>query len=395
MNILFIHHVGAYGGSSRSMMETINELTNNGCKVSLICPKGDVSRIARENSINVVANTPISQFYHSKFGYYKGFRWIILLRELLFLIPNLIALLRISRKYKFDIVHINEYSILFSLFFAKRLFKCPVVTHVRALQENNIGKRRYRFVQNMLYKYSSHIIAIDENVYSTLENRGNTSIIHNSLKLVEGSSAIRNTETDKVTFAMIGVMLKYKGVWEFVKAAKEFQDRDLNARFVFIGGRVRAKSSFKDKILQAFGLYEDVVEGIEGYIADNNLKNIEFHGFKTNLEEVYRDIDVVCFPSHLDAPGRPVLEAALYSKPCIVALSDPKEDTVINGTTALCIKEKDHKDLFDAMFKLYNDNELRGSMGKNANELAKRNFDLKKNTQVLLSIYKDLLTKKS
>ena len=64
-------------------------------------------------------------------------------------------------------------------------------------------------------------------------------------------------------------------------------------------------------------------------------RNVEFLGFQENISAFYKDFDILAFISHLDAPGRPIFEAAFFSVPSIVCIAKPQPDTVVPNVTLL------------------------------------------------------------
>ena len=104
-------------------------------------------------------------------------------------------------------------------------------------------------------------------------------------------------------------------------------------------------------------------------------------------------MDVLCFPSRLDAVGRSIFEAAFFSVPSIVALTTYEDDAIIHNETGICIPPKDARALADAIKYFYENPSEVERMGKNANELAWKNFDIKKNALKLLNVYREVLEK--
>ena len=117
--------------------------------------------------------------------------------------------------------------------------------------------------------------------------------------------------------------------------------------------------------------------------------------FTPHIEQVYRDLDVVCFPSHLEAAGRPVFEAAFYGVPSIVALSDALPDTFIEGQTGLRMEPHNAVSLADAIERLCRQPGEVTRMGEQARALAARNFDARRNAEKMLSVYRRLLQRES
>jgi glycosyltransferase involved in cell wall biosynthesis len=102
-------------------------------------------------------------------------------------------------------------------------------------------------------------------------------------------------------------------------------------------------------------------------------------------------LDVVCFPSLLDAVGRPVLEAAWFGVPSIAAVERPQADTFIDGETGIRIAAREPQAIATAVARLSTDRADLRRMGEAAKRLAKANFDARKNAMQVLEIYRRAL----
>ncbi|HEY8388163.1 MAG TPA: glycosyltransferase, partial [Parasegetibacter sp.] len=136
-------------------------------------------------------------------------------------------------------------------------------------------------------------------------------------------------------------------------------------------------------------VHEDPAAGL---ISSYGLKdNIHLLGFSSDIHSFYSFIDVVCFPSYYNAPGRPVFEGAWFGKPSILAVTDPKPDTFIPGVTGLQVTPGDVGAIVEAIKRFYLQEDLKTTLGTGALELAKENFDSKKNATAMLEIYREML----
>ena len=128
------------------------------------------------------------------------------------------------------------------------------------------------------------------------------------------------------------------------------------------------------------------------FIAKNSLGDfIDFCGFTLEIEDILNETDVVCFPSHLNAVGRPVIEAALHKLPSIVAIDDEEDDMIFHQKTGLRIKEKSAESLFHAINYFYMHPQEIKRMGANAYKLAHTKFDIRLNSKKMLALYKEVL----
>ena len=72
-------------------------------------PEGDFSKLLLENKFKVITLRGVSQFDNCEYSFYRGFRWLILLRELFYFFPTIFKLIKCKKKWgEFDIVHIND-----------------------------------------------------------------------------------------------------------------------------------------------------------------------------------------------------------------------------------------------------------------------------------------------
>jgi glycosyltransferase involved in cell wall biosynthesis len=105
------------------------------------------------------------------------------------------------------------------------------------------------------------------------------------------------------------------------------------------------------------------------------------------VQAIYQSIDLLCFPSHLDAVGRPVIEAAWYGVPSLVAVECPRPDTLVDGETGLCIPSRDPEALAALIGRLCSRRDEVTRMGKAARTLAEINFDARENGRSMLAVY--------
>lgn len=389
MKILYIQHTSVLGGSSKSLLELINNLPKN-VKPHVLCPKGDFSDLLEGESIKVFNVKGIPQFDNTRIGHYRKLRWLILLREFFYLPFFFFKILQL-KKENFDIVHVNEITQLFSIVFSK-IFLAKTVVHVRSMQsvKKNI---RYKSILRLLNKYVDSIITIDEAVKSTLNSSLRVNVIHNGMRVDNVKK--NNKSTDNFTVGIVSNFQRYKGIIEFIDAANIcINEKSLDINFVIFGASYQDTKTLKQYILQIFGFREDLDTLIKEKISKYKLSGkLILKGYVHSSDEIYNNIDLLTFPSHLNAVGRPVFEAAFYGVPSIVAIRNEFDDAVINNITGICIKEKDVKALADSIEKLFYNKDLLLAMGKKSSELANELYNSNKNSVLVYNIYNNLMGK--
>lgn len=356
----------------------------------VVCAPGSAEQQFRRAGAEVVLARGVPKWDHTRYGFYRGLRWLLLLRELFYVVPAWRAIARVRRVIgHVDLVHANDITIASIGVFAARKLGVPLVVHVRSLQNDDAGLARTRWQNRLLQRNGARLIAIDETVRRTVPDLSDVTVIHNGLRVAGERAAKRQPGSRPFRVAIIGVLLRLKGVFEFVEAAKLCVERGLDIEFWIVGENVRTLNGLQKRVLSALGFAEDVRANLQEQIQTHGLQDrVKLLGFVEDVASVYQQIDLLCFPSHLDAAGRPVFEAAWFAVPSIVAVREPLPDTIADGVSGLCIAEPNAAALADAIGKLYADPALCARLGAGARELAETYFDQGRNSQQVLDLYR-------
>jgi glycosyltransferase involved in cell wall biosynthesis len=387
--------IGAFGGASRSLLEVVRAIPPGRVEAYFVTPKGTASECFREVAAGMVEVKGMSQFDNTRYSHYRGIRWLVLLRELYYFPFTIWGLVKAKHRWKsVDLIHLNEFTGIIPCLVAKCLFSAPVVVHVRSLARMDPGSLRTRWM-NQLLRHAEAIVAIDENVRASLSKELSVDVIHNSFSLEPPANPdmamqARFSKLSSASFKVgfIGNLLRVKGLFDLVEAARLLKDRNIDVEYVVIGDSAQSVKGMKQRLLKFLGLTQDIKEELMLLIeAYGLLDRFHFLGFAQDIQRAYREFDVLCFPSHYDAPGRPIFEAAFLGVPSIVAVHDPLPDTLIDGETGLAVPPQAPERLADAInFFVTNPEKVR-QMGENASKLAHENFDVHKNALKLLAIY--------
>ena len=119
-------------------------------------------------------------------------------------------------------------------------------------------------------------------------------------------------------------------------------------------------------------------------------RQVRLLGFVKDVHAIYPTLDILCFPSYLNAAGRPVFEAAFFCVPSVVAIDDPLPDAVVHGETGLAIPRPDPELIADALQSLAQNDEFRMALGRRAQAWALELFSIEKSAAAVLRIYRQL-----
>lgn len=392
MRVLYLHPAAAFGGASKSLIELFTLLRAEGIEGTVVTPLGPVCELFAQAGMQVYPTKGLSQFDNTRYGYYRRLRWLILLRELFFLPFSLRALWHLRHQH-FDLLHVNELTLLPLGVLAKWLLGIPMVVHVRSLQRKPGDGWRTRMINACLRRNADAVIAIDHTVAGTIPADLPVTVVHNGL-LVEATPSPPSLRdcAGPVRVGFLGVLIPLKGIYQLVEAMGILKARGIHIECLVAGENARELSGLKAWVLRHFGFARDVRAELEVMIEKQGLhEQVRLLGFVSDVRELYPKLDILCFPSYLDAAGRPVFEAAFYSIPSVVAVANPVPDAIMHEVTGLAVDKPDPLLLADALQRLAENPELRRQMGNQARLWAEENFSIQTNARIVLELYSRLL----
>jgi len=171
-------------------------------------------------------------------------------------------------------------------------------------------------------------------------------------------------------FVMIARLLKEKGVFEFVEAARRVRARLPRARFLLVGGADPKPGSPTMEMLRSW-----VGEGL-----------IEWPGMVDDVRPYLRQATVFVLPSYREGLPRSTQEAMAIGRAVITTDVPGCRATVEPGVNGLIVAPRDVDALAGAMERLANDTELVAEMGRRSRAMAEARFDVDKVNRRLLEL---------
>lgn len=400
LRVVYLHVIGEFGGASRSLFEAVRAFPKGEVEAVFITARGSVLPFFEQLG-RIVDAWGVSKFDHTRYGHYRGARWFVLLREIAFLPSTLLAIRRARGLHRdVDVVHLNEFTGLPVLWAVRRwLAPRAVVVHVRSLANDDTRLFRTRWVHKQLRAVEA-VVAIDENVRATLPADLRVDVIHNAFSpntvdtpdpVIEAKLARLRPESFKLGF--VGNLLRVKGIDELIAAAHLVCGRGIDVEYIIVGDDAKSSRGLRAWILRLLGLQQDRRAQVETEIARLALDDrVHMVGFTAAIARAYKHMDALCFPSHYDAPGRPIFEAAFFGVPSIVAVRVPRADTLVDGVTGLAFPPGSAPQLADAIERLARDRPAARAMGAAARAMAEGNFSATNNAAQLLTLYRRVLS---
>ncbi|QTA85990.1 glycosyltransferase family 4 protein [Desulfonema magnum] len=176
-----------------------------------------------------------------------------------------------------------------------------------------------------------------------------------------------------ITFLMVSRMLRDKGVFEFVEAARLVKDQFSKVQFQLLGGRdERNPNVISQKDLDLWHS-----EGVVAWL-----------GELADVRPVITKADVVVLPSFYgEGVPRVLLEAAAMGKPVITTDAVGCREVVDDGVNGFLVPVKNADALAQAMTRMIEDAEMRRTMGIAGRKKAEQAFDERIVIEKILGTY--------
>lgn len=271
---------------------------------------------------------------------------------------------RLLRKWKIDLVHLNESTLLPYVFIAW-ILRTPVVLHAR-------GATAQRPIEQFLLRVMGKlgrcaIIAIDEETVKSLppQTQPIATVVYNPIDMggmpsqdhVHGLRASWGCSPDDVVVGQVASLHTSKGIWDILDLAADLCPMYPSLKFVLVGDdrpEVGEGPKLREVIARR-GLCDRVV--LPGYVE--------------NLAALYGSLDIVLclFSSGLGGVGRTAYEAALAGKPLIATLRNPAgSQTIRHGIDGLVFKPEDKSSIVQALHRLIQSESTRRALGESAKQ---------------------------
>ncbi|WP_204377925.1 glycosyltransferase family 4 protein, partial [Enterobacter kobei] len=293
-----------------------------------------------------------------------------------------------------DIIHsITIKPVIYSGLMRKTLFrKSAMVSAISGLgyvfTSPTLRARLIKLTVSLLYKISlsgERKIVIfqntsDENILSNI-----VGLTHDDKVLIKGSGADLNVYNYKpemddcsVKVSMACRLLKDKGVYEYIEAAKLVKEKYPSVDFLLIGTPdIENPNSV-------------MLHEIEKWANDGIVKYL---GHRTDIAEIFSQSNIVCLPSFYgEGVPKVLIEAAACGRAIVTTNNPGCKDAIIDGQTGLCVPIKNSQALAGAIISLIEQPELRRKMGIAARDFAEQEFDVNSVVDKHMSIYNRLIT---
>lgn len=251
----------------------------------------------------------------------------------------------------------------------------------------NLKARLTKIFVKLLYKIAfSH-----KNLIVIFQNPSDKKIIIDSVGLSPNKSLLlkgsgvdlnqyvfKSENTKKIQVVMASRLLREKGVYDYVNAAKFLRDKYRDVKFLLVGE-------------PDFGNPNSVI--LKDFEKWKNENYIEVLGYRSDIPEIFTDSNIVVLPSYY-GEGLPkvLIEAAACGRAIVTTDNSGCREAVVDGETGILVPSKNIKQLTKAIETLIVDHEKRMRMGEKGRIFAVEHFDVNAIVHEHMNVYKFLLS---
>ena len=182
---------------------------------------------------------------------------------------------------------------------------------------------------------------------------------------------LKSNDSNSFIFLFIGRLIKDKGIFEYVNAARIIKKNYPNAVFNVMGPFWT--QNLKNNTITHTELQNWIDEGV-----------IDYLGEKKDVRKFIAEADCIVLPSYREGTSNTLLEAASMEKPAITTNTTGCKEIVSDNETGFLCRVKDELDLADKMKKMILlSSEERREMGKKARQKIIAEYD----KQIVIQAY--------
>lgn len=189
-------------------------------------------------------------------------------------------------------------------------------------------------------------------------------------------------DTSKITIGMISYFYKpkyyigqirgIKGHEDFIDAINILNKKYKNIQAIIIGGPWGNSHKYESKVKE--------------YVKRRNIDNIIFTGFRNDIKQIYREINIAVHPSHSENLGG-AAESLAAGVPTVSTNVGGFPDIVINNETGYTCQAKNPQALADAISKVIDNYKEAQEMAKNGQKKIEDMLDIKNCANEIKKIY--------
>jgi glycosyltransferase involved in cell wall biosynthesis len=351
------------GGGNRSLLTLAGGLSSHGITPLIVSPApGDLVEQAHALGLSCAIQTTVQPEIGRPFAAARAFidwvRWL--------------------QQERVDLIHANGLLAWRSIALAAAALRLPVVCHVRfppAPEELRWLARTMPYPDVFVFN-SEAILAAVAGTFADVFPRSARTVIHNAVDLSSFSPRAEGL-AGPIVVGAIANLQPIKGLDDFLAMARLLLDLGLDAEFVIVGEDIHATGHG---------------ETLRRLACDLGLRDkVRFTGFRNDVPELVRGLDILVVTSHMETFGRAALEAMACQVPVVATRVGGLPEVVHDGVTGILVPVRAPAQLAEAVFMLAREPGMRQRMGAAGRLRAVESFGVEAHAARVAAVYESLL----
>lgn len=376
-NILYIHHAGELGGAPKSLSILLKDLDRNKYEPTVfMLVDGPAKKLFTDIEIStIISEKKLAAFHGTTVS---GISFKLFVRNIVYLLPNILAAYKIVKKVKPKIIHLNTSCLFIYAIVAKIFFKnIKLISHIREPLLNNFFGAILKYFNKCFVDYFIPInefesIPFKDKKYKIIKNSVDVDLYKSNFFTRKNEREMFNlTENDFV----IGYFARFNienGVEDLLKIAKRLKQLKHNITILIYGYE---PSMLNDKIIT---------------IANEMPDNVILKGMVKDVFNKMQALDLLISPFKTPHFSRSVIEAQSLSIPVLASNVDSQKTLIKNRITGFLYTFGDINSAIEKILLLKNSEKLLKKMKNEARMYAVETFCNKTNNLKIFNIYEEI-----
>lgn len=252
-----------------------------------------------------------------------------------------------------------------------RLFRKKVVLHFHNKGVKNFSKRQAADIAYKIIFRNVKVILIAEQLYDDVSkyvDRKEVYFLPNGIPPTLSNDeyaivkCLRDKNNCKNRLFFLSNLITTKGIMVLLDACRMLKNNNIDFECHYVGNN---------------GTYS--IEQFKNIVKEYNLDDCVFIDgpqYGTNKKEYFVNSDIFIFPTFHETFGLVLLEAMEYGLPCISTPEGGIPSIIENMKNGILVEQKNVQQLFNAIYLLIINKELRNSMGEYGRNVFLRKFRL-------------------
>jgi glycosyltransferase involved in cell wall biosynthesis len=367
INILYLeHHSSIIGGGQISLMQLMKNLDKRKFNPILICPeKGDLAAEAKKHHIQTIF-IPLPSLKALKVvTVFQSFR----------------KLLNIIKKERVALLHANSSRSMMYAMLLRLFHRIEIIWHIRIVDKDSLFDRLFEPFANKIITNSK----ATARRFSWLKDQNKIVTIYNGLDLKSFDEnndglKIKKELSIKDEVIIIGTIAKLqpkKGIHILLNAAPQIIKKFPSVKFLIVGDAPEAEVSY--------------LKQLKSLIKKLNIsKHVILPGFRNDISQIMKVIDIFVLTSFSESFGRVLIEAMAASKPIIASNVGGIPEVVTDGEAGILVPAAKVDVLAEKMNHLLQDKNLREQMGSQGRKRVEELFTIEQHVSSIEKVYSEL-----